>query len=43
MGSDLSMPSPSSGAKLFLEVRNVKGFTSSLNPTVVQAVLGIRW
>ena len=43
VGGGLNMPSPWRSAKLFVEVRYFKGFTSDLNTTVVPITFGIRW
>lgn len=42
-GGGLNMPSPWVSAKLFVEARFFKGFTSHLNTTVVPITVGIRW
>lgn len=43
VGGGLNMPSPWSSAKLFVEARYFKGFTSNVNTTVVPITFGIRW
>ncbi len=43
VGGGLNMPSPWKPAKLFLEARFVKGFTSNLNTAVVPLTVGVRW
>lgn len=43
MGGGLNIPSPWRGAKLFVEARYFKGYTSNLNTTVVPVTIGIRW
>jgi len=43
VGGGLNMPSPWRRAKLFVEARYVKGFTSHLNTTVIPITFGIRW
>lgn len=43
VGAGLNVPSPWKGAKVFFEVRYLKGFTSNLNTSVVPATVGIRW
>lgn len=43
VGSGLNMPSPWKPAKLFVEVRFVKGFTRNLSTAVIPLTVGIRW
>ncbi len=43
VGGGLNMPSPWGRAKLFVEARYVKGFTSHLNTTIIPITVGIRW
>lgn len=43
VGGGLNMPSPWRSAKLFVEARYFKGFTSHLNTAVIAITFGIRW
>lgn len=43
VGGGLNMPSPWRSARLFVEGRYFKGFTSNLNTTVIPITFGIRW
>ena len=43
VGGGLNMPLPRTNAKLFVEARYFKGFTSNTDTTVVPITLGVRW
>ena len=43
VGGGLNIPLRSTGAKLFVEARYFKGFTSNTDTTVVPIAFGIRW
>lgn len=43
VGGGLNMPLPRTKAKLFVEARYFKGFTSNTDTTVVPITFGIRW
>ncbi len=43
VGGGLNIPLRSTGAKLFVEARYLKGFTSNTDTTVVPITFGIRW
>lgn len=43
VGDGLNMHSTRKPAKLFVEARFVKGFTSNLNTAIVLLTVGVRW
>jgi Outer membrane protein beta-barrel domain len=43
VGGGLNIPLRNSGAKIFVEARYFKGFTSNTDTTVVPITFGIRW
>jgi opacity protein-like surface antigen len=43
VGGGLNIPLHNTGAKLFVEARYFKGFTSNTNTTVIPITFGIRW
>jgi opacity protein-like surface antigen len=43
VGGGLNMPLPRTAAKLFLEARYFKGFTSNTNTAAVPITFGVRW